>query len=501
MDLSATYAMEWKRTKSQVYPMDIRQHYGPLATRRQFFGRASAGIGVAALSALLGTTAKAANPVGDPGIGHLASKAKRVIYLFQSGGPSQMELFDYKPALELHHGEELPPSIRHGQRLTTMTSGQSKLPVAASRFAFQQRGKSGLWFSELLPHIGDMADDLCVIRSMHTEAINHDPGMTFMQTGSQQPGRPSFGAWMSYGLGSENENLPGFVVLVSFGSSHRPAQPLRQNLWGASFLPSEHQGVTLRPTGDPVLYLNNPPGVDEGARRRMLDTVAALNQSQFESAGDPEISARIAQYEMAYRMQFSVPELADISGEPESVLALYGPNVRQRGSYAANCLLARRMAERGVRFIQLYHRGWDQHGNLPNDLALQCGDVDQPTAGLLRDLKQRGLLDDTLIVWGGEFGRTTYCQGGLTRESYGRDHHGRCFSIFLAGGGVQGGIAHGETDEFGYNVAAKPVHVHDLHATLLHLLGVNHERLTFRHQGRDYRLTDVHGQVVHDILT
>lgn len=476
--------------------MHPHDDFGQLVNRRQFFGRASTGIGVAALSSLLG--ARCAN--GMTGTNHLAPKAKRVIYLFQSGGPSQMELFDYKPTLERFHGEDLPPSIRQGQRLTTMTSDQGKLPIAASKFSFRPRGQSGLQFSELVPHIGELADDICVIRSMHTEAINHDPGMTMMQTGSQQPGRPSFGAWMSYGLGSENENLPGFVVLVSHGSSRRPAQPLRQNLWGASFLPSEHQGVTLRPTGDPVLYLNNPPGVNDTSRRRMLDTVTALNSVLYDEYADPEIQARIVQYELAYRMQVAVPELTDISVEPESILNLYGPNVRQRGTYAANCLLARRMAERGVRFIQLYHRGWDQHGDLPSDLALQCGDTDQPTAGLITDLKQRGLLDDTLIIWGGEFGRTSYCQGGLTRDNYGRDHHGRCFSIFLAGGGVRGGLAFGETDDYCYNITSSPVHVHDLHATLLHLLGIEHERLTFRHQGRDYRLTDVHGNIVRGIL-
>ena len=481
--------------------MHPQHEHEQLLTRRQFFGRSSAGIGAAALGALLGSTlAASAAPHGVLGLNHLAPKAKRIIYLFQSGGPSQLELFDYKPSLERFHGQDLPASIRQGQRITTMTSGQSTLPVAASKFTFSQHGRSGLWLSELLPNLGKVADNLCVIRSMNTEAINHDPGMTMMQTGSQQPGRPSFGAWMSYGLGSENENLPGFVVLVSFGSSRRPAQPLRQNLWGASFLPSEHQGVTLRPTGDPVLYLANPAGVNDTARRRMLDTVSALNQSQLDEFADPEINARIAQYEMAYRMQFSVPELADISGEPASVLESYGPNVQKRGTYAANCLLARRMAERGVRFIQLYHRGWDQHGSLPTDLALMCGDVDQPTAALIQDLKQRGMLEDTLVVWGGEFGRTSYCQGGLTRNDYGRDHHGRCFSMMLAGGGVKGGTAYGETDDYGYNVAKDPVHVHDLHATLLHLLGVNHERLTYRSQGRDYRLTDVHGKVVDGIL-
>lgn len=480
--------------------MDPRQEHLDLTTRRQFFGRASTGIGVAALAALLGSSRSAASESALGGLGHIAPKAKRVIYLFQSGGPSQMELFDYKPALERFHGQELPASVRMGQRITTMTSGQTTLPVAASKFRFQQHGQSGLWLSELLPHTARMADDLCIIRSMNTEAINHDPGMTMMQTGSQLPGRPSFGAWMSYGLGSDNANLPGFVVLVSFGSSRRPAQPLRQNLWGAAFLPSEHQGVSLRPTGDPVLYLANPPGVNDTARRRMLDTVAALNQSQLAEFGDPEINARIAQYEMAYRMQFSVPELTDISNEPPAVLESYGPDVHKRGTFAANCLLARRMAERGVRFIQLYHRGWDQHGSLPTDLALQCGDVDQPTGALLQDLKQRGLLEDTLVIWGGEFGRTAYCQGGLSDDNYGRDHHGRCFSVMVAGGGVQGGIAWGETDDYGYNIARDPVHVHDLHATLLHLLGVDHERLTFRSQGRDYRLTDVHGNVVKGIL-
>ncbi|MCF6284532.1 MAG: DUF1501 domain-containing protein [Candidatus Hydrogenedentes bacterium] len=481
--------------------MHPQQEYEQMLTRRQFFGRASTGIGAAALGTLLGApSSSGARSRGVLGLEHHAPKAKRIIYLFQSGGPSQMELFDYKPGLERFQGEDLPPSIRQGQRLTTMTSGQSTLPVAASKFAFERRGKSGLWLSELLPHLGGVADELCILRSMHTEAINHDPGMTFMQTGSQQPGRPSFGAWMSYGLGSENEDLPGFVVLVSFGSSGRPAQPLRQNLWGASFLPAEHQGVSLRPSGDPVLYLANPPGVNDRSRRRMLDTVAALNRAQYEEFADPEIQARIAQYEMAYRMQFSVPELADITKEPESVLGMYGPKVRERGSYAANCLLARRLAERGVRFIQLYHRGWDQHGNLPKDLALQCGDVDQPTAALIRDLKQRGLLEDTLLVWGGEFGRTVYCQGALTRENYGRDHHGRCFSVMLAGGGIKGGLAFGESDDYAYNIARDPVHVHDLNATLLHQLGVDHERLTFRNQGRDYRLTDVHGQVVDDII-
>jgi hypothetical protein len=470
-------------------------------TRRQFFGRASAGIGVAALSSLIAPRlAHATNAQGVLGAAHHTAKAKRVIYLFQSGGPSQMELFDYKPTLERFHGEELPASVRMGQRLTTMTSGQAKLPVAASKFAFRQCGESGLHVSEIIPHIGGVADELCIIRSMHTEAINHDPGMTMMQTGSQQPGRPSFGAWMSYGLGSENENLPAFIVMISYGSARRPAQPLRQNLWGASFLPSLHQGMTLRPTGDPVLYLSNPDGVNDIARRRMLDTVSALNAAQFEDFGDPEITARIAQCEMAYRMQTSVPELTDISGEPESVLKMYGPDVHKRGTFAANCLLARRMAERGVRFIQLYHRDWDHHGNLPSDLSLQCGDTDQPTAALIKDLKQRGLLDDTLIIWGGEFGRTSYCQGGLSRDDYGRDHHGRCFSVFLAGGGVRGGIAYGETDDYCYNIASNPVHVHDLHATLLHLLGIEHERLIFRHQGRDYRLTDVHGKIVQDIL-
>ncbi|MBL7647610.1 MAG: DUF1501 domain-containing protein [Candidatus Hydrogenedentes bacterium] len=481
--------------------MHPQQEHEQLLTRRQFFGRSSAGIGIAALGALLGAAPQVgAAPRGAMPLFHHAPKAKRIIYLFQSGGPSQMELFDYKPTLERFHGQDLPASIRMGQRITTMTSGQSTLPVAASKFTFQQHGKSGLWLSELLPNLGKVADDLCVIRSMNTEAINHDPGMTMMQTGSQLPGRPSFGAWMSYGLGSENQNLPGFVVLVSFGSSRRPAQPLRQNLWGASFLPSEHQGVTLRPSGDPVLYLANPPGVSDAARRRMLDTVSALNQSQLEEFADPEINARIAQYEMAYRMQFSVPELTDISGESPSVLESYGPDVHKRGTYAANCLLARRMAERGVRFIQLYHRGWDQHGSLPTDLALQCGDVDQPTAALIQDLKQRGLLEDTLVVWGGEFGRTSYCQGGISRDNYGRDHHGRCFSVMVAGGGVKGGITWGETDDYGYNIARDPVHVHDLHATLLHQLGVDHERLTFRSQGRDYRLTDVHGKVVEGIL-
>ena len=463
---------------------------------RRHFLRSSA-VGTAALTGLLETGGIAADrPAGPP---HFAPKAKRVIYLFQSGGPSQLELFDYKPKLAKRHGSELPDSIRQGQRLTGMTSGQKSFPVIAPKFKFSQRGQNGVWISELLPHTAKIIDDLCLVRSVTTEAINHDPAITFIQTGSQQPGRPAFGAWLSYGLGSAAENLPAFVVMISHGSGNDANQGLLDRLWGSGFLPSSHQGVKMRSGRDPVLYLSDPPGIDRGLRRNMLDGLGELNRLRREQDGDPEIQTRIAQYEMAFRMQASVPELTDLSRESEKVLAAYGPDVRKPGSFAANCLLARRMAERGVRFIQLYHRGWDHHGALPTNIPKQCMDIDQPQAALIADLKHRGLLEDTLVIWGGEFGRTVYGQGGLQAD-YGRDHHGRCFSIWMVGGGVKPGIVYGETDDYGYNVVRDPVSIHDLHATLLHCLGIDHERLTFRFQGRDYRLTDVFGKVVKGLV-
>jgi hypothetical protein len=467
-------------------------------TRRHFFGRAANGIGVAALASLLGEDARtepAAKPQPAP-----AAKAKRVIVLFQSGAPSQIDLFDHKPKLADLRGKELPDSVRMGQRLTGMTSRQDSLPVAPSKFKFARHGQSGAWVSELMPHTAKMVDELCFVRSMFTEQINHDPAVTFFQTGFQLAGRPSIGAWLSYGLGSENQDLPAFVVLLSQGSGNPNDQPLYDRLWGSGFLPSKYQGVKFRSVGDPVLYLSNPPGLSDNARRRYLDDLARLNQMKLDEAGDPEIATRIAQYEMAYRMQSSVPELTDISKEPKSVFDLYGPEARKPGTFAANCLLARRLAERGVRFIQLFHRGWDQHTNLPKQITGQCRDTDQASAALVLDLKQRGLLDDTLVLWGGEFGRTVYCQGTLTAEDYGRDHHPRCFTVWLAGGGVQRGATFGATDDFCYNITENPVHIHDLHATILHLLGIDHTRLTFKFQGRHYRLTDVHGNVVNEIL-
>jgi hypothetical protein len=461
--------------------------------RRQFLGRSGFGIGGAALASLMEGRGFAAT--------HFAPKARRVIYLFMHGGPSQLDLFDYKPELRKLHGQELPPSVRGGQRLTGMTSNQKSLPITSSIFNFAQEAKSGAWISELLPHTAQVADQMCIIRSLNTEAINHDPAVTYLQTGHQQPGRPSFGSWMSYGLGSENRNLPAFVVLLSRGSAARPADPLFARLWGSGFLPSNHQGVNFRSSGDPVLYLSNPSGLDRASRRDQLDVIAALNRQEQVRQIDPEIETRISQYEMAFRMQSSVPELTAMKDESEATFEAYGPQSRQPGSFAANCLLARRLAERGVRFIQLYHRGWDQHQNLPSDLRLQCGDIDQPCAALLKDLKQRGLLDDTLVVWGGEFGRTTYSQGKLEPTNYGRDHHGRCFTMWLAGGGVKPGMQYGETDDFCYNIARDPVHVHDLNATLLYLLGMDHTKFTYQFQGRNYRLTDVHGNVVKPIVT
>ena len=475
---------------------------------RRVFLRSSAGaVGTTALMALLQQHSGAAasstlQPADDRfTFPNHTPKAKRIIYLFQSGAPSQMDLFDPKPAMTAHRGEDLPESIRRGQRLTTMTSGQAKFPVAPSVFKFAQHGQSGMWMSEVLPHMSTIADRFCMIRSMHTEAINHDPAITFCQTGSQLAGRQSIGSWISYGLGSENANLPSYVVLTSFGSGRPDDQPLYDRLWGSGFLPSQHQGVKFRNQGDAVLYLSNPPGISENARRNTLDRLAALNQQRFDSVGDPEIQTRIAQYEMAFRMQTSVPDLLDVSGEPKHVLDSYGPDVTRPGSYAANCLLARRLAERDVRFVQLFHMGWDHHGGLPNALRGQCRDTDQATTALINDLDQRGLLDDTLIVWGGEFGRTIYSQGGMTETNYGRDHHPRCFSVLLAGAGIRSGMTYGETDDYCYNITANPVHVHDLNATILHLMGVRHERLTYRYQGRDFRLTDIHGEVVNDILT
>ena len=471
--------------------------------RRDFLSKTSLGLGSLALSSLLtptnsrgGTTSVNSGGIIDPL--HFAPRAKRVIYLFQSGGPSQLEMFDYKPTLRDRVGEELPESVRGGQRLTGMTAGQKSFPLAGSVFDFAQYGKSGAWVSELMPHTAKIVDELCFVKSMHTEAINHDPAITFFQTGSQQNGRPSIGSWISYGLGSSNENLPAFCVLLSRG--REGGQPLYAKLWGSGFLPSLHQGVQFRSGQDPVLYLNDPPGIKKSSRRRMLNYLEKLHDIQYEKVMDPEINSRIAQYEMAYRMQASVPDTMDISSEPDYIYDMYGEEARKPGTFAANCLLARRLIEKDVKFVQLYHQGWDQHGNLPNDIQRMSKSVDQPSAALVIDLKQRGLLDDTLVIWGGEFGRTNYSQGKLTKDDYGRDHHPRCFSIWMAGGGVKPGITYGETDEFGYNIIKNPVHVHDFQATLMYLLGVDHERLTFKHQGRRFRLTDVHGQVVKGIL-
>jgi len=485
------------------------------SNRRLFIKSSSVGLGSMALASLLqphngatrstawGTDAVPLNHAvanGLPGLPHFVPKAKRIIYLFQSGAPSQMDLFDPKPAMEARSGENLPESIRQGQRLTTMTSGQSTFPVAPSIFKFAQHGQSGMWLSELLPHMSEIADDLCMIRSVHTEAINHDPAITFCQTGSQLAGRPSIGSWLSYGLGSENDDLPAYVVLTSFGSGRPSDQPLYDRLWGAGFLPTEHQGVKFRNQGDAVLYLSNPPGIDSQSRRQTLDRLRQLNQLRHQQTADAEIQARIAQYEMAFRMQTSVPELLDISSESQATLDLYGPEVKVPGSYAANCLLARRLAERDVRFVQLFHMGWDHHGGLPNAIRGQCKDTDQPTTALIKDLKQRGLLEDTLIVWGGEFGRTIYSQGAITANNYGRDHHPRCFTTLMAGAGIKPGLTFGETDDYCYNIVRDPVHFHDLNATIMHLLGIDHTRLTYRYQGRDFRLTDIHGNVVQAIL-
>jgi len=471
-------------------------------SRRQFLGHGGISLAAAAVATLNGDSllgsdfAEKGRFGGLPGIPHFQPRARRVIYLCQSGAPSQMDLYDYKPALANRFGQELPDSVRRGQRLTGMTATQDSFPIAPTQFKFQQWGESGASISELLPHTAGIADRLSFIRTMHTEAINHDPAITLMQTGSQLAGRPSFGAWLSYGLGSMNEDLPTFVALTSGIGG----QPLYDRLWGGGFLPSRHQGVKFRRSGDPVLFLSNPPGVSRRDRRALLDDLASLNRERMQKLGDPEIATRMTQYEMAYRMQISVPNLTDISDEPKSVLDLYGSDVTTPGSYAANCLLARRLAERGVRFVQLYHRGWDQHTHLPKQIRSQCKDTDQPSAALIQDLANRGMLDDTLVIWAGEFGRTVYCQGTLTTENYGRDHHPRCFTIWLAGGGIKPGVTLGRTDDHSYNIEEDPVHVHDLNATLLHCLGINHTGLTFKYQGRHHRLTDVHGELVHQVL-
>ena len=462
-------------------------------TRRDLLTRSGYGLGAAALHALLAPEAQAAFPNHKP-------KAKRVIFLFQAGGPSQIDLFDHKPFIKDRFDQDIPTSIFGGQRVTGMVANQARFPVAPSMYEFKQHGQSGQWLSDRLPHTAKVADELCVLRGMHTEAINHDPAITLLQTGNQLPGRPCMGSWVDYGLGSENQNLPAFVVLHSLPSNGQPDQGLLTRLWGSGFLPSRYQGVQFRNGGDPVLHLSNPPGVTRDLRRTQLDGIAALNNKLYARAGDPEIETRIAQYEMAFRMQTAVPELSDVSKEPDHIYELYGPDARKPGSFAANCILARRLAERNVRFIQLYHRGWDHHGGLTEKLPPLARDTDQPAAALIQDLKQRGMLDDTLVIWGGEFGRTPYAQGPLKRDSYGRDHHGRVFSIWMAGGGVKRGLSHGASDDYGFNVAEGGVHVHDLQATILHLLGIDHQKLTFLFQGRQYRLTDVDGSVVREIL-
>lgn len=477
-----------------------------LIDRRSFLGKSSLGFGALALGSLLGSEGlfgsnspiSTANlPNSLPDLPHFQPKAKRIIYLFQSGGPSQFETFDYKPKLYDLQGEDLPDSVRKGQRLTGMSADQTSLPIAPSLYGFKQYGKSGAWVSDLMPHTAKIVDDICFIKSMYTEQINHDPAITFFQTGHQLPGRPSIGAWLSYGLGSLNNNLPNFIVLVSKNTG---GQPIYTRLWGNGFLPTQHQGVQFRSGRDPVLFLNDPDNYHAKDRRRMLDHLKALNEVQHEQHQDPEIHARIAQYEMAYRMQTSVPEVTDFSDEPDHIFDLYGKDSRNPGTFAANCLLARKLLEQDVRFVQLYHRGWDQHIGLPGGIKRQCKATDQATAALITDLKQRGLLEDTLVVWGGEFGRTVYSQGKLTANNYGRDHHPRCFTMWMAGAGIKPGISYGETDDFSYNIVKNPVHVHDFQATLMHLFGIDHERLIFKHQGRRFRLTDVHGEVVKDIL-
>ena len=470
-------------------------------TRRAVLNSSAVSLGSIALNSLLQAEETTRNPIGGlAGLPHSNPKVKRVIYLFQSGGPSQLDLFDNKPNLHKRFGEEVPTSVYPAERKTTMTSGQSSFPVAPTALKFAKHGQSGIELGETLPNLAKVVDDICVVKSMYGEAINHDPAATCFQTGSVIPGRPSMGSWVSYGLGSLNADLPAFVAMTSNGTA-KSGQPLYDRLWGSGFLPGRFQGVKFRGQGDPILDLYNPGGVTRAQRRRMLDTLGSFNQSQFNEFNDPSIATRVSQYELAFRMQSSVPELIDIDSEPKHILESYGPEVRKVGKYAYNCLLALRLAERGVRFIQLYHRGWDAHGGAKNNVTRQCKDTDQPTAALLADLKQRGMLEDTLVIWGGEFGRTVYCQGKLTRDKYGRDHHPNCFTYWLAGGGVKKGFSYGKTDDYSVNVVENPVHVHDLQATILHLLGINHERLTFKNQGRHYRLTDIHGKVVKDILS
>ena len=472
-----------------------------MITRRRFMGVAGTAVGAAALESLFHPGALTAPAAAASPLPHFAAKAKRVIYLFMAGGPSHIDLWDYKPGLPKLHATELPKSVRGDQRVTGMTSGQASFPVVAPMNPFAQHGKCGRWVSGLLPHTAKIVDDIAVIKSVNTEAINHDPAITFIQTGVQQLGKPSIGSWLSYGLGSENKDLPAYIVFISLPSVNKPDQPLFARLWGSGFLPSDHQGVQLRAGADPVLWLGDPPGIDRDSRRRMLDGLATLNSIKAQECGDPEVLARIKQYEMAFRMQASVPELTDLSKEPAEVFELYGPEAKKPGTFAANCLLARRLAERGVRFIQLFHRGWDQHNNLPSGIRQQCRDTDQPAAALVADLKRRGMLDETLVVWGGEFGRTIYSQGTLTKDNHGRDHHGRCFTVWMAGGGVKGGVEFGETDDFSYNVVKDGVHIRDLNATILHTLGIDHERLTFKYQGLDQRLTGVEkARVVKEVL-
>lgn len=471
-------------------------------SRRRMLGASGLGFGSLAASSLLAgesvESEKAVSSGGVLGGTHHPAKAKRVIFLFQSGAPSQMDLWDYKPLLNEKHGTELPDEVRGGQRLTGMSGNQASLPLAGSPFKFSRHGQSGTWASELLPHTAAIADDLCVVRSMHTEAINHGPGVVFMQTGGMIPGRPSIGAWLDYGLGTENSDLPAFVVMTTKGQTG--GQPLSAGLWGSGFLPSHHQGTRFRAGDDPVLYLNNPAGIDARSRAAAMDALGQLHRIQLEGGADRQIETRIAQYELAFRMQSSIPEATNFSDEPKHVVDSYGPDAKTPGTFAANCLMARRLAERGVRFIQLYHKGWDHHGGLPGGLRKQCRMTDQPSAALVQDLKRCGLLDDTLVIWGGEFGRTNYCQGKLTATHFGRDHHPRCFTIWMAGGGIKPGTVIGQTDEYGYNIVERPIHIHDLHATILHQLGIDHERLTYKYQGRQFRLTDVHGHVAHDML-
>jgi hypothetical protein len=480
-------------------------HHNKKYTRRDFLTRTSLGMGALTLGGLMGPSPVLGKDLisqmvhgNGSGIPHFVPKAKRVIYLFQSGAPSQLDLFDHKPLLNKMNGKETPESVLGNQRLTGMTAGQTSFPMAGSVFDFKQHGQSGAWVSELMPHTSKIVDELCFIKSMYTEAINHDPAITFLQTGSQLPGRPSIGSWLSYGLGTDNKNLPEFVVLLT---KDKYGQPLYSRLWGNGFLPSQHQGVQFRSGKDPVLYLDNPPGVTQDNRKIQLEHLKELQKLQHQDVGDPEILSRMKQYEMAFRMQTSVPEVMDVNDEPDYIFDLYGEDSKTPGTFAANCLLARKLIEKDVKFVQLYHQGWDMHGDLPNQMRIQCKDTDQATAALIQDLKQRGLLDDTLVIWGGEFGRTNYSQGLLTPESFGRDHHPRCFTLFMAGAGIKKGITLGATDEFGYNITENPVHVHDFQATLMHLLGINHEKLTFKFQGRRYRLTDVHGKVVQEILS